>query len=80
MFFTGDLLDEPNKFNQINQIVSYLTKLKAPMGKYCIFGNHDHGGYGSEIYRNIMEISNFTILLNESKAYEATGWKLKFTY
>ncbi|WP_342430427.1 metallophosphoesterase [Neobacillus sp. FSL H8-0543] len=69
--FTGDLLDEPNKFNQINQIVPLLTKLKAPLGKYCIFGNHDHGGYGSKIYQNIMETANFTILLNDSKAIEA---------
>jgi uncharacterized protein len=68
--FTGDLLDEPNKFNQINQIVPLLTKLKSPLGKYCIFGNHDHGGYGSEIYRNIMETANFTILLNDSQAIE----------
>jgi predicted MPP superfamily phosphohydrolase len=68
--FTGDLLDEPNKFNQINQIIPLLAKLKPPLGKFSIYGNHDHGGYGSEIYRNIMETANFTILLNDSKAIE----------
>ncbi|MDR7076470.1 putative MPP superfamily phosphohydrolase [Neobacillus niacini] len=66
IFFTGDLLDEPNKYDEINKIPPILQQLKAPMGKYCIYGNHDHGGYGSEIYRNLMEISNFTVLLNES--------------
>jgi uncharacterized protein len=68
IFFTGDLLDEPNKFEEINQIVPILQELNAPMGKYCIFGNHDHGGYGSDIYRNIMEMADFTVLLNESRA------------
>ncbi len=68
--FTGDLLDEPNKYNEINQLVPLLANLKAHLGKYCIFGNHDHGGYGSEIYRNIMELANFTILLNDSIAIE----------
>lgn len=67
IFFTGDLMDEPNKYEEINKIAPILQQLHATMGKYCIFGNHDHGGYGSEIYRNIMELSNFTVLLNESR-------------
>ncbi|EKN65565.1 hypothetical protein BABA_19796 [Neobacillus bataviensis LMG 21833] len=66
ILFTGDLMDEPNKYTEINKLVPILDKLHAPLGKYCIFGNHDHGGYGSEIYRNIMETTNFTVLLNES--------------
>ncbi|MBO0962642.1 metallophosphoesterase [Neobacillus sp. MM2021_6] len=66
IIFTGDLMDEPNKYAEMNKLVPILEKLHAPLGKYCIFGNHDHGGYGSEIYRNIMEITNFTVLLNES--------------
>jgi uncharacterized protein len=67
IFFTGDLMDEPNKFREIHQLVPLLTQLHAPLGKFCIYGNHDHGGYGSDIYRNIMENTNFTVLLN--KAY-----------
>ncbi|MEC1524694.1 metallophosphoesterase [Neobacillus niacini] len=66
IFFTGDLLDEPNKFNEINKVAPILQHLNAKIGKYCIYGNHDHGGYGSEIYRNLMELSSFTVLLNES--------------
>jgi predicted MPP superfamily phosphohydrolase len=66
ILFTGDLMDEPNKYTEINKLVSILEKLHAPLGKYCIFGNHDHGGYGSEIYRNIMETTEFNVLLNES--------------
>ncbi|WP_312472767.1 metallophosphoesterase [Neobacillus sp.] len=72
ILFTGDLMDEPNKFRDIHQLLPMLEKLHAPLGKFCIFGNHDHGGYGSDIYRNIMESTNFTVLLNES-----TSIKLK---
>ncbi|MEH7501704.1 metallophosphoesterase [Neobacillus drentensis] len=66
ILFTGDLMDEPNQYTEINKLIPILTKLHAPLGKYCIFGNHDHGGYGSDIYRNIMETTDFTVLLNES--------------
>ncbi|WP_042456093.1 metallophosphoesterase [Neobacillus dielmonensis] len=67
IFFTGDLMDEPNRFMQINELIPLLDDLTAPLGKYCIFGNHDHGGYGSELYRNVMETTNFTVLLNQSE-------------
>jgi predicted MPP superfamily phosphohydrolase len=66
IFFTGDLMDAPNEYPKINQLVPILQQLKASLGKYCIFGNHDHGGYGSDIYRNIMGSADFTVLLNES--------------
>lgn len=66
IFFTGDLMDEPNKYTEINKLIPILEQLRPPLGKFCIFGNHDHGGYGSDIYRNIMEATNFTVLLNES--------------
>jgi uncharacterized protein len=67
IFFTGDLMDAPNEYPEINKLVPILQQLHASIGKYCIFGNHDHGGYGSDIYRNIMETANFTVLLNEAK-------------
>ncbi len=70
ILFTGDLMDEPNKYTKLNDLIPILTKLHAPLGKYCIFGNHDHGGYGSEIYRNIMESTNFKVLLNQSVKIE----------
>lgn len=66
IFFTGDLMDEPNKYKDVNKLIPFLRRLNAPLGKYCIYGNHDHGGYGTEIYRGIMEQAGFTILLNSS--------------
>lgn len=66
VLFTGDLMDAPNKYKAQHKIPSVLNQLKAPLGKFSIYGNHDHGGYGSEIYRDIMKKSNFTMLQNTS--------------
>lgn len=66
IFFTGDLMDAPNQYPFAEEIVPLLKDLQAPFGKYSIYGNHDHGGYGSDIYKNIMELADFKLLLNES--------------
>ena len=65
VFFTGDLMDEPNKFANSNQIIPILLKLNAPFGKFAIYGNHDHGGYGTDLYHTIMDQSGFVVLKNE---------------
>lgn len=70
IFFTGDLMDAPNQYPFSEEIVPLLKSLHAPFGKYSIYGNHDHGGYGSDIYRNIMELADFTLLLNDSDRIE----------
>ncbi|WML43530.1 metallophosphoesterase [Neobacillus sp. PS3-40] len=66
ILFTGDLMDEPNKYREIDQIAPILQQLNASIGKFCIYGNHDHGGYGTDLYKKIMESANFTLLLNQS--------------
>lgn len=66
IFFTGDLMDAPNQYAERDKIIPLLTALHAPLGKYCIYGNHDHGGYGSDLYKKIMEASGFSLLLNEA--------------
>ncbi|MGG3990021.1 metallophosphoesterase [Bacillus smithii] len=67
VFFTGDLLDHPGQFPKKHVLPDILGKIKAPFGKFAVYGNHDHGGYGTEIYKNIMEKSSFQILRNESR-------------
>lgn len=67
LFFTGDLMDEPNQYTQIKEIVPILEKLEAPFGKFAVYGNHDHGGYGTDIYRNVITMAGFTVLQNEVK-------------
>ncbi|MEK4127216.1 metallophosphoesterase [Anoxybacillus sp. FSL W8-0382] len=63
--FTGDLLDEPNKYEHVETITTLLKQLHAPLGKFCIYGNHDHGGYGTDIYKRMMTASGFRLLVNE---------------
>lgn len=63
--FTGDLVDAPNKFNWNGELLSILSKLNAPHGKFWVYGNHDHGGYGTEIVEEIMAKSGFTLLKND---------------
>ncbi|MDQ0270669.1 metallophosphoesterase [Cytobacillus purgationiresistens] len=67
IIFTGDLMDEPNKYNRTEMVAPLLSELKASIGKYSIYGNHDHGGYGSDIYKTIMNEAGFDLLLNESR-------------
>lgn len=73
VFFTGDLMDEPNKYKEANQIAPLLKRIQAPLGRFAIYGNHDHGGYGSDIYKSIMEESGFILLLNENRKIEYSG-------
>ncbi|WP_324611603.1 metallophosphoesterase [Bacillus massiliglaciei] len=67
LFFTGDLMDAPDEYIHKEKIIPLLRQLKAPLGKFCVFGNHDHGGNGSDSYREIMEKSGFSLLQNTYK-------------
>lgn len=68
--FTGDLMDAPNRYQHLDRIHSILKKINAPLGKFCVYGNHDHGGYGSTLYKNVMEASGFVLLQNEHSTIE----------
>ncbi|MCZ0754272.1 metallophosphoesterase [Anoxybacillus sp. J5B_2022] len=65
VFFTGDLMDKPNQYHSPHDITPILAKIRAPLGKFCIYGNHDHGGYGTDLYRKIMTKAGFRMLVNE---------------
>ncbi|MDX8359899.1 MULTISPECIES: metallophosphoesterase [Bacillaceae] len=66
VLFTGDLIDSPMTFKDADKIPAILKSIKAPLGKFSIYGNHDHGGYGSNLYLEIMNKAEFTLLVNES--------------
>ncbi|WP_053362008.1 metallophosphoesterase [Bacillus sp. FJAT-27251] len=67
IFFSGDLIDDPYGYGDAAQIIEMLSSLRAVLGKYAVYGNHDHGGYGSDLYKRIMEEAGFTLLLNEAR-------------
>lgn len=73
VFFTGDLIDEYNDYkntNNIDNIWLLLSDIKAPLGKYAVYGNHDYGGGAQKAYKTIMENSGFKILKNEKVSFD----------
>lgn len=68
--FTGDLVDDPFNYHWSNNLTELLNKLNASHGKYWIYGNHDHGGYGTEIVKDVMDQANFNLLINSHSIIE----------
>lgn len=67
--FTGDLINKFNEYDNkenIHEIWEVLSQIKAPLGKYAVYGNHDYGGGAERAYKQIMEESGFQILVNEN--------------
>ncbi|KGX88812.1 metallophosphoesterase [Pontibacillus litoralis JSM 072002] len=75
LLFTGDLFDVPNTVSvvELQQASQLLATVQAPLGKYWIYGNHDHGGYGTDIIAHYMEIGGFQLLQNEHQYIEKNG-------
>lgn len=64
ILFTGDLVDEPQTYHFTNELPQLLNQIRAPLGKFWVFGNHDHGGYGTEKIKSVMENGGFHLLQN----------------
>lgn len=43
IFFTGDLVN--NQTDEAYELMNHFSEVKAPMGVFSIFGNHDYGDY-----------------------------------
>ncbi|MET3681972.1 putative MPP superfamily phosphohydrolase [Alkalibacillus flavidus] len=73
--FTGDLFDNPSDVSdsRYEKLIPILSQLKAPLGQYWIYGNHDHGGYGTNPIRDVMNASGFTLLQNDTVTLEREG-------
>ncbi|WP_084268850.1 metallophosphoesterase [Oceanobacillus damuensis] len=76
ILFTGDLVDEPDHYNWDPGLGSILKSMSATHGKYWIYGNHDHGGYGTEIVQEVMQQSDFHLLQNSSVSIEMENNKI----
>lgn len=64
--FTGDLIDNAAKYEEITKISDVLSKVEANLGKYAVYGNHDYGGGAERYYEDIMKESGFQVLKNNS--------------
>lgn len=66
IIFSGDLIDNLLTFFEYDQVIALLSQLTAKYGKFAVYGNHDHGGWGTEKYQEIMKASGYKILQNDA--------------
>jgi predicted MPP superfamily phosphohydrolase len=74
--FTGDLFDHYNDYpykQEVHEIAAALSRIDASKGKYTIYGNHDYGGGAEKAYREVMEESGFTLLVNDKVHIDETN-------
>jgi len=71
ILFLGDLIDDYAKYTRdVKYISEALAKLDARLGKFAVYGNHDHGGGAHKVYREIMANGGFTVFQNEYIKFE----------
>jgi predicted MPP superfamily phosphohydrolase len=84
-FFTGDLVN--NKANEMRNWGSTFERLKAPLGVYSVFGNHDYGDYVNwpsiaakeknlNDLREVQKNMGWKLLENDNHIIEIDGEKL----
>lgn len=76
--FTGDLISDIRKFSYQKEVLSLLKEMKATRGKLAVYGNHDHGGYFTEQYEELLHKSEFILLKNEEKSFYIQNEKISF--
>jgi predicted MPP superfamily phosphohydrolase len=85
ILFTGDLVN--NEAREMEPWVETFSRLKAPMGKFSILGNHDYGDYvewpsakakeeNMQTLYGIHEKIGFRLMRNESIALQKEGQKI----
>ena len=71
ILFTGDLVND--RATEMAEYMDVFSLLKAPMGVYSTFGNHDYGDYVSWPHNGISKEQN---LENLKKVHANLGWRL----
>ncbi len=67
VFFTGDLIDTYQSYSEDTaKLSALLAAIKAPYGKFCVYGNHDYGGGAEREYPELMKNGGFKLLVNEN--------------
>ena len=83
--FTGDLVN--NKATEMQEWGNIFEKVKAPLGVYSVFGNHDYGDYAEwssaqKKKDNLKDLAlihkqmGWDLLINEHRVLEIQGEKL----
>jgi predicted MPP superfamily phosphohydrolase len=71
VIFSGDLVND--RAPEMENYMNVFNKVKAPMGVYSTFGNHDYGDYVKWPYNGITKEQN---LINLAKIHQELGWRL----
>lgn len=71
--FTGDLIENSNRFRDYESISESLRRLNAPFGAYGISGNREIGGAGKEAFASILADAGMTLLDNDSRTIDVDG-------
>ncbi|MCI8645513.1 MAG: metallophosphoesterase [Firmicutes bacterium] len=77
LLFAGDLIDNLNEYpGDTAAISAKLGEMKAKIGKYAVFGNHDYGGGAEYEYEAIMNAGGFQVLVNETVTFKENNLRL----
>ncbi|MGL5414649.1 MAG: metallophosphoesterase [Clostridium sp.] len=76
VIFTGDLIDNFSKYEDREKVSEVLEGIRANIGKYAVYGNHDYGGGAIRNYKTIMENGGFILLRNSNEIIEYKGKKI----
>jgi predicted MPP superfamily phosphohydrolase len=71
VIFSGDLVND--KTTEMQDYMDVFGKIKAPLGVYSTFGNHDYGDYVSWPQDGVSKSQN---LRNLEKVHAELGWRL----
>lgn len=71
VIFSGDLVND--RATEMKNYMDVFNKIKAPMGVFSTFGNHDYGDYVRWPYQGVSKEQN---LLNLAKIHQELGWRL----
>ena len=85
IFFTGDLVN--NRAIEMSEYVDIFNQVKAPLGVFSVFGNHDYGDYvawpsvqakrqNREDLKEVHRSLGWDLLLNENRLVEVEGEKM----
>ena len=71
IIFSGDLVN--NRATEMENYMDVFSRIKAPLGVYSTFGNHDYGDYASWPFNGVSKTQN---LINLAKVHKDMGWRL----